>query len=211
MSAHRHLSPRCAVIKRLHRLACSFLDVVFPWFTRSSSATTAIHSSFLHDLRQHIVQRCAGVGKSGSGRNRTGIFLIWLDRSQIFCLLLHPSGLQPHRIWRHWLLPVGSYGSLKNVWKCRIRRLHCCISREPFDLKSPNFTGPSTPTCATFALDVALLTTSSQKLKMPPQTVSGGISRERFKQGSLNYTRLSRTTGPTNLPDMTLLVTSSRL
>ena len=30
--------------------------------------------------------------------------------------------LKPHRIWRHKLLPVGIYWSLKNGWRCCIRR-----------------------------------------------------------------------------------------
>ena len=49
-----------------------------------------------------------------------------------------------------------------------------------------------------------------KRLKMPPQTASGGISREMFRSGSPNFTRLSGTTGATNLFDMTSLVPSGR-
>ena len=105
----------------------------------------------------------------------------------------------------------------KNGRKCRIRRLRCCISREPFELERPNFTGTSTPNCPTFAPVMTSLCTSGRKLQrkktstMPPQTASGGISREKFKRGSPNCTRLSRTSGLINLPEMTSLVASDRL
>ena len=44
---------------------------------------------------------------------------------------------------------------LKNCRNCRIQRLRCCISREPFELESPNFTGTSKPTCPICAPDIA--------------------------------------------------------
>ena len=36
----------------------------------------------------------------------------------------HPywPGLQTYRIWRHWQLPIGSYRSSNNGWKCRLWR-----------------------------------------------------------------------------------------
>ena len=51
--AHRPLSS-CDVQQWRHWLACLLLDVVLPWFTRSSSATTTIRCS-LYYLRQRIV------------------------------------------------------------------------------------------------------------------------------------------------------------
>ena len=43
------------------------------------------------------------------------------------------------------------------VSDCRIRRLRCRISREPFELESPNFTVKSTLTCPTLSSDMASL------------------------------------------------------
>ena len=85
---------------------------------------------------------------------------------------------------------------LKIGRKCCLWRLHCRISREPFEIKSPNFTGTSILTCSTFAPDMTSLPTSGRMLqrkkpsKMPPQTASGGISWERFKQWSPSFTPL---------------------
>ena len=53
---------------------------------------------------------------------------------------------------------------LQNGRKCRLRRLRCYISREPFELESPNFTSTSIPTCPTVASDATSLTTSGRKL-----------------------------------------------
>ena len=62
------------------------------------------------------------------------------------------------------------------------------ISREPFDLESPNFTRTSILTYYIATPDMQSLTTSCQKLsqkmsKMLPSMASAGISREQFKQG----------------------------
>ena len=56
----------------------------------------------------------------------------------------HPyrSCLQPNRIWRHQLIPVSSYQSLKNSRKCRFRALGR-ISRERFKQGLRNFTALS--------------------------------------------------------------------
>ena len=66
---------------------------------------------------------------------------------------------------RHWLLPVGIYRNSKDVQKCWIRRLRCCISCEPLELESPNLTGSSRLSCSTFAPDMTSLTTSGRKLQ----------------------------------------------
>ena len=92
------------------------------------------------------------------------------------------------------------------------------ISREKFDLESPNFTRTFTQVGSNTTPDITSLTTSgrlSSKFKnpskMPHQPASGGISRERFKRGSPIFTWLSGTTDPTNLLDMTSLIAYGRL
>ena len=59
---------------------------------------------------------------------------------------------------------VGSYRSLKNGLKCRIRQLRCFISRGLFELESPNFACTSTPSSPTFAPDMTSWATSGRKL-----------------------------------------------
>ena len=101
------------------------------------------------------------------------------------CHVWHcPSGLQPHWIWRHYILPVGSYRRSKKGRKWRLRRLRFYISRAPFGIESPSFTETSKPTCPTFALTGYDVTNYFQSevsgkkpSEIPPQTASGGISR----------------------------------
>ena len=45
----------CDVQQWWHRLACPSLDVVLPWFRRSSSVMTTIHCSLLYDFWQRIM------------------------------------------------------------------------------------------------------------------------------------------------------------
>ena len=91
------------------------------------------------------------------------------------------------------------------------------ISRERFDLESPNFAWTFIPVGSATTPDMTSLYTSGQKLprkkpsKMHPQTASGGISRKRCNRGSPNFTWLSGTTGATNLPDLASLGASGRL
>ena len=64
------------------------------------------------------------------------------------------------------ILVCFSYRSLKKYGrKFGICRLCCCISREPFELKSPNFTCTSMPTCTRSAPDMTSLTASDRKLQ----------------------------------------------
>ena len=88
MVAHRLLS--AAMLQRRRQwLACPFFDVVFPWFTRSSSATTAIYSficayislkrfdqfwSFKHHLTAFGTARLKILGCSDGGCNPLQIF-----------------------------------------------------------------------------------------------------------------------------------------
>ena len=127
---------------------------------------------------------------------------------------LHPSGIQLHRIWCHYVLLVGSYRRSNNGLKWCLQRLRCCISRGTFETESPNITGTSMLTCPIFATDMTSRTTSARKLqrkktwKMPLQV--------QFLETILcddppNFTRLSGITGPTNLLDMTSLVASDQL
>ena len=63
------------------------------------------------------------------------------------------------------------------------------ISREMFDLESPNFTLTSIPIYSTAMPDMTLpLLVGSYHNKNLKMMASGGISRERFKQGSQNFT-----------------------
>ena len=52
----------------------------------------------------------------------------------------------------------------KNGRTCRIRRLRCCISREPFELESPKFTGTSIPNRPTYAPEMTSLASSVRTL-----------------------------------------------
>ena len=52
-----------------------------------------------------------------------------------------------------------------NGRKWRLRRFRCCLSRETFELKSPNFMWKSIPTCCTFPpREMTSPTTSGRKL-----------------------------------------------
>ena len=52
----------CDTHQRRQWLACSFVDVVLPWFTRSSSALTTFYCYMWHSFRQHIMS--AGMTES---------------------------------------------------------------------------------------------------------------------------------------------------
>ena len=74
------------------------------------------------------------------------------------------------------------------------------MSRERFDLKSPNFTRISRPVDSINTPDKTLLTTTGPKLstfekrsKMPPVTAFGRISREQFKRQSHQFSHEDRT------------------
>ena len=105
----------------------------------------------------------------------------------------------------------------KNVRKCRIRQIRCCISCETLWGKITKFYKPiqADMTYNGAGYDVTNCfrseATAKKPSKMPHQTSSGGISREWFRRGSPNFARLSGTAGPRNLPDMTSLLPSRRL
>ena len=100
----------------------------------------------------------------------------------------HPSGLQRYPDTTSRTTSAWQLSKFKNMRKCRIRWLRCCISHEPFELKSPSFTGPSRPTCPIPSTGYDITSyfpseaTAKKTSKMPPQTASGEISRERFKR-----------------------------
>ena len=74
-------------------------------------------------------------------------------------LICHPLHL--HRIWRHELLPVGSY-SEKNWWECRLRRLQVEYLENRLRGGSPNFTWLSWITGSTNMLDITSLVASGR-------------------------------------------------
>ena len=97
--------------------------------------------------------------------------------SPILCEPLHPSALQTRWIWRHYVLPVGSYrGSKMPHTTASLLYISWTV-----EIESPNFTGTSMPTCPTFTPDITSPTTSGRKLqrkkqsKMPPQPALGRI------------------------------------
>ena len=52
--------------------------------------------------------------------------------------------------------------TVENARKCRIQRLRCRLSCEPFELESSNFTNTCVPTCTTSLLDMTSLIASGQ-------------------------------------------------
>ena len=65
------------------------------------------------------------------------------------------------------------------------------LSRERFDLESPNWTRTSTPSLFTATPDMTSL--AANLSKMQPPTALSRISRERLKPGSWHFTALFRT------------------
>ena len=126
------------------------------------------------------------------------------------CEPSYQSGLQPHPIWRQYVLPVVSYRRLKNGRNWRLWRLQPRIAKIGtyayiHAVILINHTGHDVTTY--FRPEAR----AKRQLKMPLQTASGGISWELFQQRSPNFTRLSGITGPRQVLDTTSLVASGRL
>ena len=116
------------------------------------------------------------------------------------------SGLQPHRTWRHYLLPIGSYRRSKNSRKFRLRRLQSRNTKLGTYIHTDVLNSHT-------GYDVTgyLWSKVKKRLKMPSSTALGGISRERLKPGSQNLTSSSETIGPIKPPDTTPIPVSGWL
>ena len=158
--------------------------------TQTCSFSVMFRWQFLDNVSTSFEKVC-GFGKGDSSES-------------FFVLLAIRHFLEKTPVWQFSLY------AMTNVRRCRLSSVARCdspISRELFDLESPNFTPIYIPVRSTTTSDLTSLATSSwqllkflKRLKMP-----------RFKRGSQNFTRLSWTSGPTNLPYMTSLAVSSWL
>ena len=120
--------------------------------------------------------------------------------------------------WRFGLMGWPAYaGVVRPSVRPSVTKWGSRISRERFDLGSPNFTGSSIPINSTAKSEITLVTISGLKLSQK-KTAENATSHDfesnfsrTIQRGLPNFTRLSGTIGLTNVTDMTPLAASGRL
>ena len=133
------------------------------------------------------------------------MWLVWLKRSVARITIF----------WQNGTLAFWPY-VMTCVRRCRRRSASITnwaarISREPFDLESPNSTWTSIPTYSTTIPDMTLLVVAKKNVENVASDGFGWNFSRTIWARITNFYKLIWVNYPTNLPDITSLAASGRL